>query len=363
MNNQSFNMSTGFRSLDPESTLKKITPRLSDYGITRLANVTLLDFIGLPVWQAIRPLSRNLSVSQGKGSSNTQAKLSAIFEAIEMHLAEEPAVDLFEKPLDIENVCGYKLASLPNQIHSPPVSKRRWTKASFLFSNEETYLPTDLIELDFTKIKLGEPWFRANSTGLATGGTKLEAILYGLYEIIERDCLVNGDSYVPLCNTALSYLDDQTLSIIEILNKNKISVSTEIYTNRFSVPVYKVLISSGDNITFYGTCARLNHSKAFCGALFEAIQSRLTLITGSREDIKSQDYSPKIKTINYRKHTHYKTTFMENDKYQSLIDEYNQIILKLSELSLEPIILPLGELIGVYNTCFTIVPGLRGPNG
>jgi len=36
-------------------------------GVTRLAEITGLDLVGIPVFQAIRPAGRSLSVHQGKG--------------------------------------------------------------------------------------------------------------------------------------------------------------------------------------------------------------------------------------------------------------------------------------------------------
>jgi hypothetical protein len=59
------------RAVSPEATLRRIRPLMAPAGITRLADVTGLDRVGIPVYQAIRPGSRNLSVSQGKGLSRT----------------------------------------------------------------------------------------------------------------------------------------------------------------------------------------------------------------------------------------------------------------------------------------------------
>ena len=61
---------------------------MPEVGITRLANVTGLDRIGIPVVQAVRPNSRSLSVSQGKGVDMDSAKASAMMEAFELWHAE-----------------------------------------------------------------------------------------------------------------------------------------------------------------------------------------------------------------------------------------------------------------------------------
>ena len=72
----------------PRATLADLLPHLPFYGITRLADLTGLDRVGVPVWSAVRPRTRSLSVSQGKGIDATQAEVSAVVEAIELWCAE-----------------------------------------------------------------------------------------------------------------------------------------------------------------------------------------------------------------------------------------------------------------------------------
>ena len=70
-------------------TLARITPLAwKQFGITRVANITGLDNIGIPVYVSVRPNSKSLSVSQGKGVSDDLAKISAMMESIETWHAE-----------------------------------------------------------------------------------------------------------------------------------------------------------------------------------------------------------------------------------------------------------------------------------
>ena len=61
---------------------------LLKYGITRLADHTGLDEIGIPVWAVIRPDARSVSQCHGKGLTHDQAQISAVMEGIETALAE-----------------------------------------------------------------------------------------------------------------------------------------------------------------------------------------------------------------------------------------------------------------------------------
>jgi len=61
---------------EPVETLERLLRIAPEMGISRVANITGLDEIGIPVAAAIRPNSRNISVSQGKGLDMVAAKVS-----------------------------------------------------------------------------------------------------------------------------------------------------------------------------------------------------------------------------------------------------------------------------------------------
>src|SRR3982075_4655057 len=77
------------RTADPGETLARVRPHAARIGITRIGNITGLDRIGIPVAVAVRPNSRSVSVSQGKGLELPQAMASALMEACEGFHAEE----------------------------------------------------------------------------------------------------------------------------------------------------------------------------------------------------------------------------------------------------------------------------------
>ena len=76
---------------------------LKKLGITRVGDLTGLDTIGLPVWFAVQPNSRTLAVSQGKGLTHDQARISAVMEAAESAIAERPE-KLIERYCSLEEL-------------------------------------------------------------------------------------------------------------------------------------------------------------------------------------------------------------------------------------------------------------------
>jgi ribosomal protein S12 methylthiotransferase accessory factor len=103
---------SAWRARTAEQTWALLEPRLEHYGITRVADLTGLDVIGVPVYMGVRPLGTTLSVSQGKGMTHMLARVSAAMEAVEWWAAERfrpaepryaPAADL-DLPYRVEQV-------------------------------------------------------------------------------------------------------------------------------------------------------------------------------------------------------------------------------------------------------------------
>src|SRR5664280_1819611 len=81
-------LGTTQRACAPEETLARIEPLLPLAGITRCADITGLDRLGIPVTLAIRPNARLIVGATGKGTTLVQARVSGLMEALEVHHAE-----------------------------------------------------------------------------------------------------------------------------------------------------------------------------------------------------------------------------------------------------------------------------------
>lgn len=55
------------RLVSPAETLARVLPYVRAMGITRIADVTGLDFVGIPVVMVCRPNGRSISVAQASG--------------------------------------------------------------------------------------------------------------------------------------------------------------------------------------------------------------------------------------------------------------------------------------------------------
>ena len=81
-------MRNASRITPPEETERRIVPLLARIPVTRIADLTPLDEIRLPVFTVVTPLAKDLTTHMGKGIDATSARVSALMEAVERISAE-----------------------------------------------------------------------------------------------------------------------------------------------------------------------------------------------------------------------------------------------------------------------------------
>jgi ribosomal protein S12 methylthiotransferase accessory factor len=291
------------RVISPAQTIQNALPHLPAMGITRVANVTGLDRIGIPVANAIRPNSRSLSVSQGKGLSLMAAKASAIMEAIEGFHAEEVDLPCIEgsfadltKSNRLIDVQG--LAYLHGTRFDPHRSIR-WVKGIDLISDKAVWIPSELVHTDYTLPRLPSAGcFVASTNGLASGNHPLEAIVHGICEVVERDAHAIWD-HLPFDRKAAtlvnldSVTDKDCRFVIEALGASGMSVGVWDMTGDAGVATFHglitdTLIDGGHSGGGAGT--HPSRDVALLRALTEAVQVRTNYITGARDDLRLEEY-------------------------------------------------------------------------
>lgn len=282
--------------------LERARAAASRCGVTRLADVTALDRLGLPVWQAVRPAGRSLSVHQGKGPSPESARIGALCEAVEAHCAENVVADgplcrFADLPQgarapDFSDYCR-KRSSLPGDVE--PI---QWCLAANLITGKPCYLPEPLISLDYTK---GVPsCFERSSGGLGAGAAEADAVRTSLFEAIERDGVGQWQRRDPARRMATSIdLDTIPYEWFQSWRTRFGSLGMDLQAYRVNsivgVPISMCVIGGFEEFgpayrRFSGTAADGEPEVALFKALAEAIQSRLTLIAGVRDDILPSYY-------------------------------------------------------------------------
>ncbi|MFJ3883016.1 YcaO-like family protein [Streptomyces sp. NPDC090077] len=280
------------RARTPQETWEAVAGRLDEFGISRVADLTGLDVIGLPVWTAIRPASKTLSTSQGKGATALLAKLSAVMEAIELWHVEQPlSVAAVGPAAEVAPDCP--VTALPTTAPYPEDALARvecqWTPGAGLVSGAKTLLPVDLVR------RRGQrpPWtpdvWRATSTGLACGNTRDEAAVHALFEVVERDVLYRDAQAGGRRRTLIdpdSVADPFGREVIARLAAAGMALEIALVDGPYGLPVCVAYLWSEDYpVVFAGGGCHSSPDIALTRAVTEAAQSRLTAIAGTRDDL------------------------------------------------------------------------------
>lgn len=293
------------RLIAPAETVARVFRLAPAMGITRIANVTGLDCIGIPVVMVCRPNARSVSVSQGKGMDLDAAKASGLMEAVEGYHAEHIVNNIklasFEELRYSHNVVDVAdLPMLPGGSFHGDLTLL-WIEGRALLDEEPIWLPFELVHMNYTVgPRPGAGCFPGSSNGLASGNHWLEAVSHGICEVVERDATVRwGELDEPRQRTRLDLdtVDDpDCVMVLEKFWRVGLSVAVWETTSDIGIPAFLCSISDAEINplrALYGGSGMGCHPTreiALLRALTEAAQSRLTMISGSRDDVSRADY-------------------------------------------------------------------------
>jgi ribosomal protein S12 methylthiotransferase accessory factor len=273
-----------------DETLARIEPKVPAAGITRVADITNLDRIGIPVFSCIRPTAEDgaITIYNGKGATVEESKISAIMEGIERYCAE--VHDRIIERGYYHELFGRGRIVDPNDLILPqeadPNQILPWVGGFDIANDEPVLVPAQVVFHPLSQKY--RPLFRTGTNGLASGNTMEEAIFHALAEVIERDAwslveasrnsgpeVVNIDD--PLINGMQKKFTDA-----------KVEVTIRDITSDIGIPTMAavaddVLLKDPMLLTM-GMGTHTSARIAVMRALTEVAQSRLTQIHGARED-------------------------------------------------------------------------------
>jgi ribosomal protein S12 methylthiotransferase accessory factor len=271
---------------------------LPGFGISRIADVTGLDCVGLPVAAAYRPNARSAVVSHGTGADFQAAALAAAMEAIERFHAEHIALpSKLGSILDLSP--AHHLAEIGSLMSADRSAPLRWVEGIELLEEAAIWLPLDLVHLDRT---VASP---ASSTGLAAGFSAVEAQRHALCEIVERDAAASWFARPPDVQ-AISRLDLRTveseaaLALLERIAGAGLHAAVWDATSDIGVAVLLCnLVESGTGpqppaATAWGMAAHADRGLALVKCLEEALQARLAMIAAVADDVGFADFAPVV---------------------------------------------------------------------
>ncbi|HEY7228481.1 MAG TPA: YcaO-like family protein [Nitrososphaeraceae archaeon] len=396
-----------------EETIKTILPVSSNIGITRLADITDMDILGIPNFSAVLPGTEDyIWVYSGKGPTRMDAKASALMESIERY----SALPSGNRKKMVQG--GYKEVSKvsktlhPSNVVEPMILEyddemiMDFLSGYDLVNNEQILIPAPLALFRYSpKPPAINPFAYHHTNGLASGNVLEEAICHSLCEVIERDATSLAElnaSALPYntLRTMTKYLSDNGLEIdpvdgtefvdddskypdvdisnidfkpisnlVKKFNDAKIPLIIKDITSPIGVPTFNA--SSIEWITEdYGYLAEGHGTHpdariALLRAITEVSQTRAANIQGARDDLRKISYgnsnSDEKKTWQFMKSKN-SIQFSEIKSYinDDILDDIKFILSRLISNGLKQVI--VADLTNpqiMIPVVRTIVPGLE----
>jgi YcaO-like protein with predicted kinase domain len=295
------------RTISPEETLARVRHLFPLVGITRVANLTGLDHIGVPVTAAYRPNARAIAVSQGKGLTLAAAKASCVMEAIETFHAERMTNALRAATLR-------EMLAQPHRVNAEELPRTDqmldldapmlWTMGRDLLCDRDVWVPWEVVHTDYTRSPLvASGMFACTSNGLASGNHPLEATSHGVCEVVERDA--NALFHVsPSAWQQSRRIDLATMTsgpcreLLDRFSGARVVVMLWEATSDVGIPSFICRIADADErgfvpvIPISGSGCHPRREIAALRAMTEAAQGRITRIASAREDLADGLYDP-----------------------------------------------------------------------
>ncbi|MGB9927439.1 MAG: YcaO-related McrA-glycine thioamidation protein [Methanosarcina sp.] len=303
------------RVYDEATTLENTKDQIKKIGVTRIADITNLDRLGIPIFSSIRPTAARgaISIYSGKGSTEQRARISAIMESFERCLAERSGINAniageINAPVLVESYSNaknsYNLLD-PHALLLPqpyvPQTLMEWVGAYDLMNKEEIFVSANAVYHPYDAPGQCQKLFLSNTNGLASGNVLEEAILHGLLEVIERDAISKAQFSRDLGREiVLTEADGYLYELTQKFKNADIELRVWLVPSDVGIPT--VIAATDDTrlkdpaLLVMGAGSHLKPEIAIARAITEAAQSRVVQIQGAREDTDREGF---IRSVGY----------------------------------------------------------------
>ncbi|MCZ4092236.1 YcaO-like family protein [Ensifer psoraleae] len=280
-----------------ELRLRTMLPLCRRARITRVADLTGLDRIGLPVVQAVRPAALSEVTSLGRGLSLAEAAVGAIMESLERFYAESITPDrVFLATADDLGLVAGLFENLLAPGVEPTWRQREipWIVGTDLATGGLQPIPFELVHACYTEPPpAGDGLFTRTTTGLACHMSAYGAFLHGLFECIERDAIARAfatHGFFDRMRIAPSGISEKVDRILSVAAEWGVSFGLWLAPSPTGVPVVwcqSIETGPGEPILALpteGYAAGPSVAAAALSAMLEALSARAGAISGARDD-------------------------------------------------------------------------------
>jgi YcaO-like protein with predicted kinase domain len=342
-----FSCSRDHRGLSPKETLKLVQNFFEDLDII-IADTTKYDttnnFIISIFFIPFYFLERSVSSSTGNGDVFEEALVSAYMELLE----RIPLYGFNINSLKLNEINGevFPYKNLP-QYYNWDVSEEEklktikdlgYIKATEILTERDIFIPKFSAML--------------SSDGNASGNSLAEAILYGIYELIERDILRIYQSIGEELKSALiiniqDIKDGRCRLLLKLFEEKGCKLILYNLLNIYELPCITCEVYDlNSRIKRHGgTAARIDFNSAVFNCLSEAYMGYIIDFMGVRDDFRSLfnfdkdlHLAFKQKQSLFSKNSNFIEITFPKVRFNSIFEELNSVIKKLTNVGVKDII-------------------------
>jgi YcaO-like protein with predicted kinase domain len=348
------------RTVSAEETLARATPIATAKGVTRLADITGLDRIGIPVFTAVVPKSDDtLTVYNGKGHSSIDARVGALMESIERQTALNTDVEIVAA--SYAHLCRSRPPAIDPHLFNHKLrddydgnGPTWWMHGYDLMAEETVLVPAALSGFGPRFANTCSPFVSYSSDGLASGNCLEEAVCHALCELLERDAWTLAElrsHWIPVARReaaglATTECDDYDAypridlsdaggligGLMARFERAGLQPAVRDITSDFGIAC--VIASAVDYwVPGYpqahsGLGAHPNARIAVVRALTELAQSRAVDIQGVREDILAADAPPKehVRHTQRLKEVDHSCWMLQQEGFRRRFDDMRSVV-------------------------------------
>lgn len=358
------------RERAPEETLRLVEKFFEDFDMV-IADTTRYDaapnFIISIFFIPFYFLERSVSSSTGNGDIFEEALLTAYMELLErIPLYAFPIKALKEEDIKGEVFPYQKLPQYYNwdvkeEIKLNTLKELGYIKATEILAGREIFIPRFAIVM--------------SSDGNAAGNTFSEAILYGIYEVLERDISRIYDSISNEIKHKLvidreDITDSRSQQLLKEFEKKGCKVVLYNFINIYQLPCVRCEVYDLSNRIkrHGGTAVRGDLTSAIFNALSEAYMGYIIDFMGVRDDFRSLfDFNRNLRLIFRQEYPslsrirNYLRISEKEDNFSTIKDELDFVIKKLTEVGIKNVIVANNDPLDKFKlrSVKVIVPGLE----
>ncbi len=294
-------------------------------------------------------LKYNLSCSSGNGNIFNEALASAYMELIErisfcgFNINALKYDEIDRKPFPYKELPQYYNWYVSPRSKAKRVKTWGYVEATDILSGKNIFIPRFITTC-----------LMSGTDGNASGNSLPEAVLYGIYELIERD-ITTLCKYGPISYESQSKLlinkkdikDKRCQTLLEQFEAKGCKIVLKNLVNIYNIPCIGCSVYDLDNrIMLHGGAAvRSNFYPAVYAALNEAYMQYITYFIGTRDDYESL-FKKHMQHIAYKK-AQQKFFISQNSikiplstvKFNSMRDELDYVIGKLINAGVDRVII------------------------